>query len=67
MKLDLKRVRSAEYAERKVRDALYRPFTKSNLFFDRIMNEEVYGFPDHFPHTRNGNREPRYLHQWTGQ
>ena len=51
LKLDLKRVRSAEYAERKVRDALYRPFTKANLFFDRIMNEEVYGFPAIFPTT----------------
>ena len=49
LKLDLKRVRSAEYAERKVRDALYRPFTKSILFFDRIMNEEIYGFPAIFP------------------
>ena len=49
LKLDLKRGRSAEYAERKVRNVLYRPFTKSNLFFDRIMNEEVYGFPAIFP------------------
>ena len=58
LKLDLKRVRSAEYAERKVRDALYRPFTKSNLFFDRIMNEEVYGFPAIFPtpETETENR-----------
>ena len=58
LKLDLKRVRSAEYAELKVRDALYRPFTKSNLFFDRIMNEEVYVFPSIFPtpETETENR-----------
>ena len=49
LKLDLKRGRIAEYAEHKVRNSLYRPFTKSNLFFDRIMNEEVYGFPPIFP------------------
>ena len=49
LKLDLKRSRIAEYAENKVRNSLYRPFTKSNLFFDRIMNEEVYGFPPIFP------------------
>ncbi len=49
LKLDLKRGRSVEYGERKVRNVLYRPFTKSNLFFDRIMNEEVYGFPAIFP------------------
>ena len=58
LKLDLKRGRSVEYAERKVRNVLYRPFTKSNLFFDRIMNEEVYGFPTIFPtlETETENR-----------
>ena len=58
LKLDLKRRRSAEYAERKVRNVLYRPFTKSNLFFDSIMNEEVYGFPAIFPtpETETENR-----------
>ena len=58
LKLDLKRGRSAEYAERKMRNVLYRPFTKSNLFFDRIMNEEVYGFPAIFPtpETETENR-----------
>ena len=49
LKLDLKRGRIAEYAEHKVRNSLYRPFTKSNLFFDRVMNEEVYSFPPIFP------------------
>ena len=49
LKSDLKRGRSAEYTEDKVRNSLYRPFTKSNVFFDRIMNEEVYVFPSIFP------------------
>ena len=49
LKLHLKRGSIAEYSERKVRHALYRPFTKSNLFFDRILNERVYGFPSIFP------------------
>ena len=49
LKLDLKRGKIAEYAEDKVRNSLYRPFTKANLFFDRIMNEEVYGLPSIFP------------------
>ena len=49
LKSDLKRGRIAEYTESKVRNALYRPFTKSNLFFDRVMNEEVYVFPSIFP------------------
>ena len=51
LKLDLKRGRIAEYAEDKVRKSLYRPFTKSNLFLDRVMNEEVYVFPIHLPYT----------------
>lgn len=49
LKSDLRRNRLAEYAEVKVRSSLYRPFAKSNLFFDRVMNEEVYGFPSIFP------------------
>ena len=49
LKSDLKRGRIAEYTESKVRNSLYRPFTKSNLFFDRVMNEEVYVFPSIFP------------------
>ena len=39
----------AEYAETKVRQSLYRPFTKTNLFFDRILNHAVFGFPSIFP------------------
>ena len=54
LKLDLKRGRTAEYAEDKVRNSLYRPFTKFNLFFDRIMNEEVYVFPSIFPTPKTG-------------
>ena len=58
LKLDLKRGRIAEYAEDKVRKSLYRPFTKSNLFLDRVMNEEVYVFPSIFPipETEQKNR-----------
>ena len=58
LKLDLKRGRIVEYTEHKVRNSLYRPFTKSNLFFDRILNEEVYVFPSIFPtvETETENR-----------
>ncbi len=49
LKLDLKRGKIAAYEESKVRNSLYRPFTKSRLFFDRIMNEEIYGTPSIFP------------------
>ena len=49
LKLDLQRGVSAEYSESKIRNSLYRPYTKSNLFFDRVMNNRVYLFPSIFP------------------
>ena len=49
LKLDLQRNHYAEFAETKVRTSLYRPFCKQWLFFDRILNEEVYRFPQFFP------------------
>ena len=51
----LQRGRHAEWAESKVRNSLYRPFTKSNLFFDRTLNNCVYLFPSIFltPETEN--------------
>jgi predicted helicase len=58
LKLDLQRGKFAEFKEKKVRTSLYRPFVKSNLFLDRVMNEEVYVFPSIFPipATENENR-----------
>ncbi|HMG75114.1 MAG TPA: type ISP restriction/modification enzyme [Pyrinomonadaceae bacterium] len=49
LKLDLKRSRLADFKPEKIRAAHYRPFTKTHLFFDRVMNEEVYVFPLIFP------------------
>ena len=45
----LKRGRITEYTEHKVRNSLYRPFTRSNLYFDRVMNNCVYVLPSIFP------------------
>ena len=58
LKRELKRIKIAEYAEDKVRNLLYRPFTKRHLFFDQIMNDEVSHFPSIFPtpETENENR-----------
>ena len=60
LKLDLKRSKTAEYADDKVRHSLYRPFSKSNLFFDRVLNEEVYGFPSFLP-TPETEKENRVI------
>ena len=49
LKRELQRNKIAEYGEHKVRNSLYRPFTKSHLFFDRIMNNDVSHFPYIFP------------------
>ena len=45
----LQRGKLVEYTENKVRISLYRPFTKSNLFFDRALNNSVYLIPYFFP------------------
>ena len=39
-----------------LRASVYRPFTKRSLFFDRILNEEVYQLP-HFLPTRESEIE----------
>ena len=49
LKQKLKSGQIAEFAEAKIRQSLYRPFTKSNLFFDRVVNQRVHGFPSIFP------------------
>ncbi len=58
LKLDLQRGNDAEYQEPKVRRSLYRPFCKQHLFFDRVLNEEVYVFPSIYPTpaTEQANR-----------
>ncbi len=39
----------AEFTPERIRRMLYRPFTKSCLYFDRFMAERVYVFPSIFP------------------
>ena len=57
LKQKLQSGQSTEFAETKIRRSLYRPFTKSNLYFDRLMNDRVLVFPFIFPtpeaETRN--------------
>ena len=54
LKVKLKRERTTKYADHKERTSLYRPFTKSNLYFDRVMNDVVYVFPSIFPTPETG-------------
>ncbi len=39
----------SEFNNAKIRQSLYRPFTKLNLYFDRMMNDRVLLFPSIFP------------------
>ncbi|MCK5717945.1 MAG: DNA helicase, partial [Thiomargarita sp.] len=49
LKIFLKRGQQAEFDNQKIRRTLYRPFTRANLYFDRMFNERVYLFPSIFP------------------
>lgn len=49
LKVDVQRGNLAEFLPSKLRVASYRPFTKQHMFFDRVLNEEVYQFPGFFP------------------
>ena len=58
LKKDLYRGRYADFQEKKIRIASYRPFCKHFLYFDRILNAEVYGFPNISPTQRAGEENP---------
>jgi len=49
LKQELKNGRMTDFSQEKIRVSFYRPFTKSNLYFDRLMNQRVYVFPSIFP------------------
>ncbi|MFZ0594961.1 MAG: type ISP restriction/modification enzyme [Bryobacteraceae bacterium] len=45
LKQDALRGRLAEFADSKILQSSYRPFAKKWLFFDRVLNEEIYQWP----------------------
>jgi predicted helicase len=49
LKLSLQRHQYTEFSGTKVHTSMYRPFCKRWLFFDRVLNERVYQFPQIFP------------------
>ena len=60
LKQKLQRGQTAAFTEAKIRQSLYRPFTKSNLYFDRMMNDRVLVFPFIFP-TPEAETENRVI------
>ena len=51
LKSKLKTGTIAEFSDENIRASFYRPFTKSHLYFHRMMNECVYVFPSIFPYV----------------
>lgn len=49
LKQELEKEKDVDFSLENVRSSLYRPFTKSYLYFDRLMNQRVYVFPSIFP------------------
>ncbi len=49
LKRNLQSGKTIDFSEGKMRIAIYRPFTKLRLYFDRMMIERVYVFPSIFP------------------
>ena len=49
LKRNLQSGKTIDFSEEKTRIAIYRPFTKLHLYFDRMMIERVYVFPSIFP------------------
>ena len=49
LKRDLAKGKLVAFVPDQVRNSLYRPFTKSNLYFDKLMNQRTYVFPSIFP------------------
>ena len=52
LKQKLLRGQVAAFTDAKIRKSFYRPFTRLNLYFDRMMNDRVLVFPFIFPHNR---------------
>ena len=60
LKRNLQRCNNIDFIQENVRISLYRPFTKSNLYFDRMLTERTYVFPSIFP-TPKKEKENRVI------
>ncbi|EIJ42368.1 putative helicase [Beggiatoa alba B18LD] len=60
LKRHLKSGKYTEFSQEKIRISLYRPFTKTFLFFDKVMNNDVYPSTHIFP-TPKTEQENRVI------
>ena len=68
LKAELTKGKLVTFAPERIRDSFYRPFTKSHLYFDKLMNQRTYVFPSIFP-TLGTELENRVIwikvgHEW---
>lgn len=49
LKADLRRGKRLKFSPEAIRPAMYRPFFRTNVYFDRVLNEEIYALPKIFP------------------
>jgi len=61
LKLDLKRGHYAEFDSDRLHKGKYRPFTGRFLYFDRILNEEIYSLHHIFPRHSTTSSECNHL------
>jgi predicted helicase len=55
LKQNLQRGKPIDYDKSKIRCCIYRPFTASYVYFDRSLNERVYGLPSLLPNPESQN------------
>ena len=64
LKRNLQRGKTTDFSQEKVRPSLYRPFTKSNLYFDRVMTERGIRLSRYLSYTGDRKRESGNLCKW---
>ena len=57
LKQKLQSGQTTEFSEAKIRQSVYRPFVKSLLYFDRMMNDSVYVYSIYLPYSRSRKRK----------
>jgi len=55
LKNDLMRGRYVEWSRDALRSSLYRPFSRQLVYFDRVLDAEIYGLPSIFPTPTSEN------------
>lgn len=55
LKNDVMRGRYVRWSNGAVRESLYRPFSRQHVYFDRVLDAEIYGLPALFPRKEAEN------------